>query len=667
MAKTPVRLKADGDVGIIVIDHPPANTLARAVRTGLRNAVRKLADNPKLRAGVIVGANRIFISGADINEFSGPVEQPDLPAVVAELEDCPKPIVAAIEGVALGGGLEVALACDARIAAEDAIVGLPEVTLGVIPGSGGTQRLPRLVSIAQAIALIANGKRMSAAEGAALGIVDKTVRDNVREAAIEHARGMTGKRRVSEMPVRGIEEMDAAVADQTKRARSNAARLAIEVTALAADTPFAAAIAQERRTFLALRNSEEALALRHLFFAERAARRVDAEGAAPVPVNSVGVVGSGTMGAGIGAAIAATGLPVIIYDAAPEARQRGAAAVRAALGDLAKPGANVAFADKLAAVAECDLIIEAVFEDIDVKTAVMHELGAAVKPGAILATNTSYLNLDIIAAAGGRPDQTLGLHFFAPAHRMKLLEIVRGAATSAPTLLTGVEMAKRLGKISVIARPSEGFIGNRIFSKYRAQAEMLVEEGATPGAVDAAAEALGFAMGPLAVNDLSGLDIAWRMRKSKAGSRDARERYVPILDRLCEMGRLGRKTGAGWYDYEEGGKGRGTESAVVAGVIEELRPARYRGKEVDAATIRARLAGALINEAANVLTDGIARAPGDIDVVMVNGYGFSRLKGGPLFQAGRMPRAEVEKMIDLVESAIGFDFRRGNLDRALGG
>jgi 3-hydroxyacyl-CoA dehydrogenase len=304
---------------------------------------------------------------------------------------------------------------------------------------------------------------------------------------------------------------------------------------------------------------------------------------------------------------------------------------------------------------------------MDVKTAVMRELGGIAMPDAILATNTSYLDLDTLAEAGGRPDRTLGLHFFAPAHRMKLLEIVRGAKTSTPVLLTGLEMAKRLGKVSVVARPSEGFIGNRIFAKYRAQAEFLLEEGATPGEVDAAAEALGFAMGPFAVNDLSGLDIAWRMRKSKAGTRDPRERYVPILDRLCEMGRFGRKAGAGWYDYEDGGKGRGKESAVVAKLIEELRPAQYRDKRVDAAAIRARLLGAIVNEAANVLSDGIARAPGDIDVVLVNGYGFSRLKGGPLFQAARLPRAEVEKMIDMVEEAVGFGFRRGDLSRALGG
>lgn len=660
-----VRLEKDGDVGVILIDSPPANALSHAVRVGLRDAVRAVAKDSALRAGVIVGARGMFISGADITEFSKPVEQPDLPSVIAEIENCPKPIVAAIEGVALGGGLEVALACDARIASSTAQIGLPEVTLGVIPGSGGTQRLPRLVGIAQAIALIANGKRVPGTEAESLGIVDRTVPGPVRDTAIAHARGMTAKRVVSALPVPGTDQLDAAVAEQSKRARSTAARKAIEIVALSATLPFDEAVAKEREAFLELRSGEEAAALRYLFFAERAARKFDAGGAKAAPLASVGVVGAGTMGAGIAAAFAAAGLHVVVFDAAPEGRERGAALVRSALADLGKPDVTVQFSDQLSALSDCDLVIEAVFEDMDVKTAVLHDLGRIAKPTAVLATNTSYLDLDVLAAAGGRAADTLGLHFFAPAHRMKLLEIVRGAATSPETILTGLEAAKRLQKISVIARPSEGFIGNRIFAKYRAQAEFLLEEGARPSEVDAAAEALGFAMGPFAVNDLSGLDIAWRMRRSKAGSRDPQERYVPILDRLCEMGRFGRKAGAGWYDYDEGGRGRGRESDVVAGVIEELRPARYRGQQVDAETIGKRLLGAIVNEAANVLTDGVARAPGDIDVVLVNGYGFSRFKGGPLFQASRMPRAEVEAMIDLVEAAVGFGFRRGNLAVAL--
>jgi len=414
MSNTLVRLEVAGDVGVILIDNPPANALSRAVRAGLRDALRALTANAALRAGVIAGADRVFISGADINEFSGPVEQPDLPAVIAGIENCPKPIVAAIEGVALGGGLEVALACDARIAAPDAAVGLPEVTLGVIPGAGGTQRLPRLVGIAEAMALIATGKRLRASEAEKLGIVDKTVPENVRDAAVAYARQIDAKRRVSALPVREADGLETAVAEQTKRAKSSAARAAIEIVALAAALPFAEAVARERETFLKLRNGEEAAALRYLFFAERAARKVDVGNAQPLPLATVGVVGAGTMGAGIAAAFAASGLPVLIYEAAPEARERGAVAVRAALADLSRPEADVRFVGSIYKLADCDLIVEAVFEDIGVKTAVMRELGSVARPEAILATNTSYLDLDAIAAAGGRREKTLGLHFFAP-------------------------------------------------------------------------------------------------------------------------------------------------------------------------------------------------------------------------------------------------------------
>jgi 3-hydroxyacyl-CoA dehydrogenase len=376
------------------------------------------------------------------------------------------------------------------------------------------------------------------------------------------------------------------------------------------------------------------------------------------------VIGAGTMGAGIAAALAAAGLEVKVYDAAGEARERGAATVRAALTDLGKPNAAVTFAADLSALSSSDVFIEAVFEDMATKTAVMRTLGAIARPGAVLATNTSYLDIDALAAAGGRPEQTLGLHFFAPAHRMKLLEVVRGAATSPETLATGLEIARRLGKVAVIAGAGEGFIGNRIFAKYRAQAEYLLEEGASPREIDAAAEALGFAMGPFAVADLSGLDIAWRLRRSRDAARDPRERYVAIPDRVCEAGRLGRKTGGGWYDYPAGST-RGQDSAAVAAIVAATRPERYRGNVVAPGVIRARLLGAIVNEAANALAAGVARHPGDIDVVFVNGYGFSRLLGGPLFQARRMERRDLDAMIDAVAAATGFGFRRGDLSLVL--
>jgi 3-hydroxyacyl-CoA dehydrogenase len=357
----------------------------------------------------------------------------------------------------------------------------------------------------------------------------------------------------------------------------------------------------------------------------------------------------------------------MLYDASAEALARAKANVASALDDLKRSGgsadATVAFADDLASLSASDLFIEAVFEEIDVKTEIVRRLGTMAKDGAVIASNTSYLDLDTIAAASGRPAAVLGLHFFAPAHRMKLLEVVRGTATGLETLLTGLEIARRLGKVAVVAGVGEGFIGNRIFSRYRAQAEFLLEEGALPEEVDAAAEELGFAMGPFAVSDLSGLDISWRIRRSKAATRDPRLRYVPIADRLCEAGRLGRKTGMGWYDYPDGGKGRGVPSPVVTTMIEGTRPEKYRGQRPDRAAIRRRLLGAIVNEAANALEDGVARQPGDIDVVLVQGYGYARLKGGPVFQALRMAPAEVAAMVDAVATATGFGFRRGDLRR----
>lgn len=661
----PVRLEAEGDVGVIVIDSPPANALSAAVRIGLIAAVADLAANPALHAGVLLGANGSFISGADIGEFSGPVVEPALPAVVTAFERCPKPIVAAIEGVALGGGLEVALGCDARIALVDATMGLPEVTLGIIPGAGGTQRLARIVGIPQAMTMIASGRRVAATEGARLGIIDAIASAPLRASAIAAARILTAKRRLSELPLpaTSAEEIAAATAEQTKRARSLAARVVIDIVGLAATLPFAEAVERERQAFLSLRQSEEATALRYLFFAERAARKVDGGGERARPIASVGIVGAGTMGSGIAAAFAAAGMGVTIYDAAAEARDRGAISVRSALVDLGKPDAVITFAAEPSALANADLLVEAVFEDVATKAAVMRQLGAIAQPHTVLATNTSYLDLDALARASGRPERTLGLHFFAPAHRMKLLEVVRGVATAPATLAAGLDVARRLGKVAVIAAAGEGFIGNRIFAKYRAQAEFLLEEGVSPREVDAAAEALGFAMGPFAVADLSGLDIAWRLRRSKDATRDPRERYVAIPDRICDMGRLGRKTGAGWYDYGDGGRGR--DAPDVAAAIAALRPKRYRGATADAATIQARLLGAIVNEAANVLADGVARAPGDIDVVFVNGYGYSRLKGGPLFQASRRPRHEVAAMADAAAAATGFGFRRGDLSLAL--
>jgi len=662
-----VSLEKQGTVGVIVIDNPPVNATSHSVRAGLVAAVAALTAETDLTAAVIIGKGTGFIAGADIKEFNKPPEAPDLSAVIAAIEACPKPVVAAIHGAALGGGFEVALACDARIAAADASVGLPEVSLGIIPGAGGTQRLPRLTGIAMAIDLIASARRVSARDALGLGMIDAVAERDLLDAAVALAL-RSGKRLVAHLPVPAEPEADieAVVATHMKKARGRASiAAAIAAVRSAGRVPVREALAADHAAFHALRTGEEAQALRHLFFAERAARKLDTE-AEPQAVATVGIVGGGTMGAGIAAAFAASGFGVILHDSSAEARERAAASVRTALADLGKPAAAdaVALADTLAGLAAADVVIEAVFEDMAVKQTVMADLARIALPNAILATNPSYLDVNAIAAATGSAERVVGLHFFAPAHRMRLLEIVQGAATAPAVLATGVALAKRLGKVAVIAGVGEGFIGNRIYSRYRQQCEFMIEDGATPEAIDAAVESLGFAMGPFATSDLSGLDIAWRMRKSKAATRDSRERYVMVADRLCEMGRLGRKSGAGWYDYAEGAS-RGVPSPIVAEVIAAARPAGIAPRAISAEEIRGRVLGAIVNEAACIVEDGVARSPGDIDVVMVNGYGFSRFRGGPLFQAARLPEADLLRMIDAVGDATGHGFRRGDVGRLL--
>ena len=663
-----VRLEREGNVGVIVIDNPPVNASSFAVRAGLLDAVTAVAADRDLVAAIVIGAGKGFVGGADIREFDKPVQDPDLPSVIAAIEACPTPVIAAIHGVALGGGFELALGCDARIASPDAIVGLPEVTLGMIPGAGGTQRLPRLTGIARAIELIATGRRVPATEALQLGLIDAIAEDDLRAAAIKLA-AATGKNIIAQkqVPPDDAAAIEAASAEQTRKARGRETVLnAIAAVRSAGTVPIAEALAADRATFLGLKDGEEAAALRYLFFAERAARKIEGiDDADALSVKTVGIVGAGTMGVGIAVAFASHDFAVTLVDTSAEALDRARGNIDRMLKETAASRVGiVTFARELSALSDCDLIVEAVFEDMAVKKDVMAKLTAVAKPTAILATNTSYLDVDAIAATTGVPERVLGLHFFAPADRMRLLEIAKGISTGNRTLATGIAIGKRLGKIAVPTGIGEGFIGNRIYAKYRAHCEFMLEEGALPHEVDSAVESLGFPMGPFAVSDLSGLDVAWRMRQSKAAARDARERYVAVADRLCELGRLGRKTGAGWYDYPEGTKDR-VPSELVARIIAENRPAGLASRPVAADEIRRRVLGTIVNEAACVLEDRIARSVGDIDLVLVYGYGFSRFKGGPLFQASRMPRADVASMIDEVAAATGFGFRRGNVDRLL--
>ncbi|WP_102107975.1 3-hydroxyacyl-CoA dehydrogenase NAD-binding domain-containing protein [Oceaniglobus roseus] len=675
-----VHVQVRDRVGIVTIDNPPVNAGSTAVRAGLLSSLEHLAGRD-LAGIVILGAGRSFIAGSDISEFGAPLAAPELPQVIAAIEDSPHPVCAAIHGACLGGGFELALGCDLRVAAPGAVLGLPEVTLGMVPGAGGTQRLPRLTGLAEAMELVCSGRRVKAEEALRLKIIDALAESATPEALIAAAEAAItaapAKRRLRDRPVPPADAgaVEKAEADALKRGkgRPNVAE-AIRLVKLSAEESVEEALRIERAAFQTLRLQEEAFALRHLFFAERAATRIDGLTDDPADIARVGIVGGGTMGQGICRAVLAAGLPVTLAERNAEARDAAAEAIGRSLDAAVAKGrltadaaadrtARLTTTDHLDDLADCDLVIEAVFEDMAVKKELFAALDRILKPGAILATNTSYLDIDEMASVTGRAADVVGLHFFSPADIMKLLEIVRTDSASDRALATSLAFARRLGKQPVVSRVAEGFIGNRIYAAYRRHAEYLVEEGATPMEVDNAATAFGFAMGPFAVGDVSGLDIAWAMRKRQAGTRDPRMRYVDVPDRLCEAGRFGRKTGGGYYDYE-GGKTSPSEAAAV--IIEKARAAKgISPRRFTAAEIRDRLLGAILNEAALVLDEGVAQRPGDIDVALVHGYGFPRWRGGPLWWASAEPRARIDGMMQAVAGAAGPGYGTGNVNGML--
>jgi len=677
--KSLIRLEREGSIAVVVIDNPPVNAASWEVRSGIAAAIDEIARDETITAAVLIGFGKTFIAGADIKEFGKPLRDPQTPAVIAALEACPKPFVAAIDGAALGGGFEVALGCDARVATRSAVVGLPEVHLGIIPGAGGTQRLPRLVGIAKAIELISSGRHVPAGEALQAGMIDAVADADLRSFAVEFARSLSSrKRRVRDLAVPPDKENAAqAATDKALRGgkRNPAAREIPAIVARAAQTTIDEGLAEERAIFQRLRISEAAAALRHLFFAERAAGRLP-DNVKPRSVVRAGVIGGGTMGAGIAVCFADAGFPVVLVERDKEGVGGAFERIRATYERMVKANrltaeeagqrvARVVGTVDFSDLKDADFVVEAVFEDIDIKRDVLAKLDQALKPGAIIGSNTSYLDLDLLAEGTKRSEDVVGLHFFAPANVMRLVEVVRTKTVSTEALATALSVAKKLRKLPVVARVCEGFIGNRIYAAYRRECEILLEEGAYPEEVDAALVAFGFAMGPFAVGDLSGLDIAWRTRKRLAASRHPRERYIPILDRLCEMGRLGVKTGAGWYTYAKVGQARSSDQ-VVHDVIDQVSKEKgIERRPITERTIQSRVMGAIVNEAALVLEDGIAERPGDIDLVLVNGYGFPADRGGPLFWASRQPRDELERILEDVSNDIGFGFRRGNLDRAL--
>jgi 3-hydroxyacyl-CoA dehydrogenase len=650
-----------GRVAVIRIDNPPVNGLGHATREGIVRDVRAALADADVDAIVLTGRPGFFSAGADIAEFGTPktFAEPKLPDVIGLLEDLAKPVVAAIDGACLGGGLELALGAHYRVATANSRIGLPEVTLGLVPGAGGTQRLPRALGVDVAADMITSGVPSTAARLAKIDgqrLLDHVVDGDVVAEAIEFAAGIASVRplpRLRDLNA-GSGDVDALRTRLRKRSRGFLAPLAaLDLVALTMTASVEDGLAKERATFEELVASEQSAALRHAFFAERTARRIPdiPKETASRPVDRVGVIGAGTMGGGIAMNFLNVGIPVTIVDSGQEALDRGLGVVRRNYQvqvDRGKLTADVLerrmalltpsldYAD----LADADLVIEAVFEDMDVKRSVFTRLDQVVKQGAILASNTSTLDVDEIAAVTGRPGDVVGMHFFSPANVMKLLEVVRGKETAADVLVTAMAIGQRVGKTCVVAGVCDGFIGNRMLAGYRQAATELLQAGATPADVDSAMEEFGFAMGPFRVGDLAGNDIGWAIRKRRYAEQPDFPRDE-IGDALCELGRFGQKTSAGWYDYRPGGR-----EALPSPVVDDLL-ASYRQRhgvtrtEFEPTEIVRRLVFALTDAGARILADGIASRASDIDVVYLAGYGFPRHRGGPMWYADSVGVAEV--------------------------
>ncbi|SMG12751.1 3-hydroxyacyl-CoA dehydrogenase NAD-binding domain-containing protein [Paraburkholderia susongensis] len=642
-----------GKVLLVTIDHAPVNALSADVRRGLLAAIEAADADHAAEAVLIVGAGRNFIAGADIREFGKPPVPPSLPDVCNRIEACTKPVIAAIHGAALGGGLEVALAAHYRLAVEGAKLGLPEVQLGLLPGAGGTQRTPRLIGAQAALDLILSGRHIGAKEALALGLIDRMGESGdalaeglayVHELLAVHA-PVRRTRDATALSDRAASLAAAAKAreETAKKSRGLFSPLKIvEAVEAAIEQPFDEGLKLERKLFLQCIDSPQRAGLIHAFFAEREVLKApETRDAKPRALDSIGVVGGGTMGAGIAVAVLDAGLPVTMIERDDASLARGRAHVEKVYDGLIAKGRLTA--EKKAAIlarwsgstsydalAHADLVIEAVFEDLGVKKAVFAELDRVCKPGAVLATNTSYLDIDAIAASISRAADVIGLHFFSPANIMKLLEVVVPRQVSADVVATAFELAKKLRKTPVRAGVCDGFIGNRLLAVYRAAADAMMEDGASPYQIDAAVRAFGFPMGPFRVIDLAGGDIGWATRKRRAATRNPNARYVQIADRLCERGWFGQKTGRGFYLYPEGSRSGVPDPEVEAIIDAERQRAGVTPRNFTDEEIMRRYMAALVNEGANVVHEGIALRPLDVDVTLLYGYGFPRYRGGPM-------------------------------------
>ncbi len=665
-------LTREGDIAVLTIDSPPVNALSADVRNGLRDGAQHAAADPAVKAIVLICAGRTFIAGADIAEFGKPTQGATLPEIQGALEGSPKPVIAAIHGTALGGGFETALMCHYRVAVPSAKCGLPEIKLGLIPGAGGTQRLARLSGVENALNAILSGTPFGAKQALEWGVVDALVDEGkLREGAIAFARKVVD----THMPLRKIRDLDDKIDAARgkpeifeKIRRENARRFrgfeawksAMRAVQAAVDLPFDDGMKLERQAFLDLIPSEQSRAQRYVFFADRKVWKIaDVPDDTPIlPIKKLGVIGAGTMGGGISMNFLNSGIPVTIVETAKDALDRGLGTIRRNYDNTAKKG-RLSQADvetrmgllgsglNLDALSDCDLIIEAVFENMEIKKEVFGKLDKIAKQGAILASNTSYLDIDEIASATTRPDYVLGMHFFSPANVMRLLEVVRGAKTSKPVIATVMQLARKIGKVGVLVGVCYGFVGNRMLAQRQREAQKLILEGAMPWDVDRVIYDFGLPMGPFAMSDLAGLDIGWSKATSKSST---------IREILCEMDRRGQKTGAGFYDYDE--QRNAKPSPVVEKIILEFAAKKgVNRRPISDEEILERCIYPMINEGAKILEEGKAQRASDIDIVWINGYGWPVYRGGPMFYADLIGADKVLAKLKEFEATMGDDFK----------
>ena len=666
-----VEYQKQGSIGVITLNNPPVNALSvnKGVVQGILDALKEGDHDPHIRAFVIIGGGRNFSGGADISEFGKPYDpgKATLPDALAYMDTVTKPIVAAISGPTMGGGLELALGCHSRIALTGALIALPEVKLGILPGAGGTQRAPRLMGVDKALDFMVAGDPISSEKAKESGLVDEVVTGDLRAATISYANRLLKEgqavRRASALTAALDQPATffAAARERIGKAwRGYPAPLAIAACVEAAtNLPFAKGVAFERQQFEKLVKTDESRALRHLFFAERQVSKIPdvAEDTPTREIKSVALIGAGTMGGGIAMNFANAGIPVKMLELNQEALDKGLSIVRKNYAaTVAKGRLTQEAMDKRVGlftgvtsyddIKDVDIVIEAIFEDMAVKKHVFEKLDKVCKAGAILATNTSTLDVNEIAAATSRPQDVLGLHFFSPANVMKLLEVVRAKKTSKDVLASAMKLSKAIKKVGVVAGVCDGFIGNRMLHGYFREAGFLLEEGALPQQVDKVIEDFGFAMGPLRVGDLAGLDVGWYIRKRQAATRPAHQRYSKLADQVCELGRFGQKTGAGWYRYEAGNRNPIPDPVVEELIVKASKEAGIQRRQITDQEILERCLYALVNEGANILEEGIALRASDIDIVYIYGYGFPRYRGGPMFCADTVG---LDKVLEAVQ------------------